>query len=467
MSHSLGEATIAELRGSIEGTVAVPGDPDYDEARTVWNAVIDRRPALVLRCTGIADVIAGVSFARSEGLPIAVRGGAHSVAGFSTCDDGLVIDLGPMSAVHVDPQTRRARVQGAALWRHIDRESQVYGLATTGGLVSTTGVGGFALGGGIGHLVRKHGLTCDNILSAELVTADGQLVRADEHEKPELLWGLRGGGANFGVVTSMALALHPVGPTVVGGIVFFPSEQSAQVLRGWRDAVATAPDELTTVAVLTSAPPLPVIPEQLHGAKVCGILACWAGPHDEGERVLAPLRALAEPIAGLIGPIPYTALQQLLDPMWARGSSNYFTSAFLDQLPDEAVETFVGAHRHAGGPPALCELHIHHLGGAMGRVPSGATAFAERGAPYVINCIGRTPPGVDPATTFAWARDSRAAMSGYGSGAMYVNFTSEGGQDRARESYSGQTYERLAQLKRRYDPENVFRFNQNVVPSHG
>ncbi|MGB8383517.1 MAG: FAD-binding oxidoreductase [Dermatophilaceae bacterium] len=467
VGHTLGEATIAELRGTIEGSLSIPDDPDFDQARKVWNDVIDRRPALVLRCTGVADVIAGVSFARSEGLPIAVRGGAHSIAGFSTCDGGVVLDLGSMNAVHVDPQAQRARVQGGALWKHIDRESQVYGLATTGGLVSSTGVGGFALGGGIGHLARKYGLTCDNLLSAEMVTADGQLVRADENENSDLSWGLRGGSSNFGVVTSMELAMHPVGPVVMGGVIFYPGEQAAQVLRGWREAVAGTPDELTTVANLTSAPPLPVLPEKVHGQKVAAVLACWAGPHDEGEQVLAPLRALGEPITDLLGPIPYVALQQLLDPLWTRGASNYFTSAFLDELPDAAVDIYAGAHRQAEGPPALCELHVHQLGGAVGRVPAGATAFAERGAPYVINCIARTPAGVDPAPTFAWARDTRSAMAGYGSGSMYVNFTPEGGEQPARASYPAETYRRLAELKRRYDPDNTFRFNQNVLPANG
>ena len=419
----------------------------------------------MLRCKGVADVIAGVSFARSEGLPIAVRGGAHSIAGFSTCDGGVVLDLGPMNAVHVDAQAQRARAQGGALWKHIDRESQVYGLATTGGLVSSTGVGGFTLGGGIGHLARTCGLTCDNLLSAEVVTADGQVVRASETENADLLWALRGGGGNFGVVTSMELAMHPVGPMVLGGVVFYPGDQAAQVLRGWRDAVTGTPDELTTLANLTSAPPLPVLPESVHGQKVAAVAACWAGPHEQGERVLRPLRELGDPIADLLGPIPYVALQQLLDPLWTRGASNYFTSAFLDELPDDAVDVYVDAHARAAGPPALCELHIHQLGGAVGRVPSDATAFAERSAPYVINCIARTPAGVDPAPTFAWARETREAMSGYGTGAMYVNFTPDGGERPARASYPPETYRRLAELKRRYDPDNTFRFNQNVLPA--
>ncbi len=465
--HQLGEATIAELRGNIEGSLSVEGDPDYDQARAVWNGVINRRPLLVVRCAGVADVIAGVTFARSEGLPIAVRGGAHSIAGFSTCDGGVVLDLGSMSAVYVDPVTQRARVQGGALWKHIDRESQAYGLATTGGLVSSTGVGGFALGGGIGHLARKHGLTCDNLLSAELVAADGQLVRASEDENADLLWALRGGGGNFGVVTSMELALHPVGPMVLGGVAFYPADQAAQVLRGWRDTVAGMPDELTTLANLTSAPPLPVLPESVHGKKVAAVIACWAGPHEQGEQVLQPLRELGDPIADLLGPIPYVALQQLVDPLWTPGAANYFTSAFLEELPDDAVDVYVGAHAQAAGPPAFCELHIHQLGGAVGRVPSDATAFAQRSAPYVINCIARTPAGEDSAATFAWARQTREAMSRYGNGAMYVNFTGEGGQGPARASYPPETYRRLAEVKRRFDPDNSFRFNQNVLPADG
>lgn len=368
----LGEATLAELRTRMLGSVISPGDSGYENARRIWNGAIDMHPALVLRCSGVADVISGVQFACSEGLPVAIRGGAHSVAGFSTCDGGVVLDLSAMAAVHVDPRNRRALAQGGTTWRRFDHETQAHGLATTGGLVSSTGIGGFTLGGGIGHLVRKYGLTCDNLLSAEMVTAEGELVRASEDQNADLFWALRDGGGNFGVVTELELALHPVGPAVLGGAVFYPGQHAAQVLAGWRDAVAGAPDELTTLVDLTTAPAAPFLPEDLHGTKVVILSVCWAGPLEEGEEVVRPLRALGTPLVDLLGPIPYVALQQLVDPLYAAGAANYFTSAFLDELPDPAIETFADAHRRApqgSRPPANC-MSINSAGRWRGRRPA-------------------------------------------------------------------------------------------------
>src|SRR4051794_30167419 len=311
----LGDATVAELRSAIAGAVIVPEDADYESARRTWNHAIDRYPAMIVRCTGTADVVVAVRFARSEGLPIAVRGGAHSLAGFSTCDDGLVIDLSHMRAVQVDARAGRASAQGGTTWKQLDRETQLFGLATTGGLVSSTGLGGLTLGGGIGHLVRKHGLSCDNLISAELVSADGQVVRAAVDENPELFWALRGGGGNFGVVTSLELAVHPVGPTVLGGPIFYPGDEAAQVVSGWREAMADAPDELSSLINLTAAPPLPFLPESLHGSRIAVVLACYVGDIDKGEAAVAALRRLGNPIADLLAPIPYVALQQLFDPL--------------------------------------------------------------------------------------------------------------------------------------------------------
>jgi FAD/FMN-containing dehydrogenase len=462
--HVLGEATLAELRAQILGSMITPSDPDYQSARRIWNRVIDRHPALILRCSGVADVISGVGFARSEGLPVAIRGGSHSVAGFSTCDGGVVLDLSEMSAVQVDQRGRRALAQGGATWRRFDHETQAHGLATTGGRVSSTGIGGFTLGGGIGHLVRKHGLTCDNLLAAEMVTADGMLVRASEDENTDLFWALRGGGGNFGVVTALELALHPVGPTVLGGVVFYPAAQAAQVLAGWRDATTDAPDELTTLVNLTTAPPAPFLPQEMHGEKVAALVACWAGSHEDGQDVVRPLRALGTPLADLLGPVPYVALQQLVDPPWGPGAANYFTSAFLDELPDAAVQKFADAHRLSAGLPATCELHIHQLGGAMARVAPDATAFSQRQPPYVINCIARTPTADGFAANRAWARGVRHTMAGFGTGRMYVNFTGEADEDTMRASYPPQTYARLTAVKGRYDPCNLFRFNQNIRP---
>jgi FAD/FMN-containing dehydrogenase len=461
----LGEATLAELRARMLGSVISPGDSGYENARRIWNGAIDMHPVLVLRCSGLADVISGVQFACSEGLPVAIRGGAHSVAGFSTCDGGVVLDLSEMTAVRVDPRNRRALAQGGTTWRRFDHETQAHGLATTGGLVSSTGIGGFTLGGGIGHLVRKYGLTCDNLLSAEMVTAEGELLRASEDQNADLFWALRGGGGNFGVVTELELALHPVGPTVLGGPVFYPGDHAAEVLAGWRDAVAGAPDELTTVIDLTTAPAAPFLPEDLHGKKIVILAVCWAGPLEEGEEVVRPLRALGTPLVDLLGPIPYVALQQLVDPMYAAGAANYFTSAFLDELPDSAVETFADAHRRSAGLPAACELHVHQLGGAMARMAPGATAFSQRQSPYLINCIARTPTAEGFEANRTWARGTRDSMARFGPGQMYVNFTGEGDEDKVRASYPAETYARLAAVKAHYDPGNRFRFNQNIRPA--
>ncbi len=461
----LGEATLAELQARMLGSVISPSDPGYQSARQIWNHAIDKHPVLILGCSGVADVISGVGFARSEGLPVAIRGGAHSVAGFSTCDGGVVLDLSAMAAVRVDQRNRRALAQGGTTWRRFDHETQAHGLATTGGLVSSTGIGGFTLGGGIGHLVRKYGLTCDNLLSAEMVTAEGELVRACEDENADLFWALRGGGGNFGVVTELELALHPVGPSVLGGVVFYPGEQAAQVLASWRDAVASAPDELTTLVNLTTAPTAPFLPEDVHGEKVVALVVCWAGSPEEGEEVVWPLRALGTPLVDLLGPIPYVALQQLVDPLWGPGAANYFTPAFLDELPDAAIQMFADAHRRSAGLPATCELHIHQLGGAMARVAPDATAFSQRQPPYVINCIARTPTEEGFEANRAWARATRDSMAGFGAGRMYVNFTGEGDEDKVRASYPAETYARLAAVKAHRDPGNLFRFNQNIRPA--
>jgi FAD/FMN-containing dehydrogenase len=465
MAHVLGEATVRELESSLSGKVVRPGDAEYETARRVWNHAIDKRPALVVQVSSTEDVVRTVRFACSEGLPVAVRGGAHSIAGFSTCDDGIVIDLGDLNSVEVDVEGRRAVAGGGTKWRDFDAATQAHGLATTGGLISSTGVGGFALGGGIGHLVRKYGLTCDNLLAAEVVTADGSVVRASASENTELFWALRGGGGNFGVATSFELALHPVGPTVLGGVVFYPGEQATEIVTGWRDLLINVPDELSTIVNLTTAPPAPFIPEEWHFKKVAAVIACWAGDPDEGESVVKPLRALGTPIVDLLGPIPYVQLQQLIDALWEPGAANYFTSAFLDTLPDEAIATYAEYHQRSAELPIQEELHIHHLGGAMGAVSPDATAFTDRQSPFIINCIARTPEVDQLPAQIEWARAARDAMSAYGNGRTYVNFTGLGAGDKARLSYPPQIYARLQAVKDRYDPTNVFRFNQNIPPT--
>jgi FAD/FMN-containing dehydrogenase len=465
MTGVLGEATVRELELGLAGSVVGPGDQDYETARRTWNHAIDKRPALVVQAGSTDDVSRTVRFARSEGLPIAVRGGAHSVAGFSTCDDGIVIDLGQLKDVQVDAEGRRAFAGGGTTWKAFDAATQQHALATTGGLVSSTGLGGFTLGGGIGHLVRSCGLTCDNLLSAELVTGDGSVVQASDSENPDLFWALRGGGGNFGVVTRFELALHPAGPIVLGGPIFYPGEQGAEVMNAWRGLLGNMPDELTTTVVLVAAPPAPFIPEDWHNKKVVGVVACWAGDAADGEEVVRPLRALGTPIADLLGPIPYLDLQQLVDPVWEAGAVNYFTSTFLDRLPDEAVENLVEYQRAAADPPVQAELHIHHLGGAVARVSEESTAFTDRTSPFIINCLARRADLADLAPHIAWAQATRNAMATYGKGHRYVNFVGEGGEDNVRASYPDAVFARLQAVKAQYDPFNAFRFNLNIPPA--
>ena len=466
MSHTispvLGEATVQELREAVRGDIFSPGDDHYAEMSHAWNGAYDgRRPALIVQCTGAADVIAAVGFARGNGLPIAVRGGGHSVAGFSTCDDGVVIDLSPMREGSVDPVAMRATVGGGSVWSDVDHETQAHGLATTGGLVSTTGVGGFTLGGGIGWTMRKFGLACDNLAAADVVTADGRLVHASATENSELLWGLRGGGGNFGIVTRFEFHLHPLGPEIYAGPVFYPADAAGELLRAFREWAPGAPDEVTAIVNLTTAPPLPVIPEQWHGKKVVALLAASTGPVNEGEALVSELRGVAEPVADLLGPMPYSVIQTLIDPLWQKGIHAYFKATNLARLDDALIDRLCELHLGAPGPQ--CEIHVHQMGGAVARVPDGATAFAERNMPYVLNAVtGWHDPGAaDDHVT--WARAVIAAAADASTGRSYVNFL--GDADAARTSYGKETYARLVSLKNAYDPTNVFRLNQNIEPT--
>jgi FAD/FMN-containing dehydrogenase len=460
----LGEATIQELREAVRGEIVTPNDDGYAEASRIWNGAHDgRRPALVVRCSGAADVIAALGFARSNDLPVAVRGGGHSVAGFSTCDDGVVIDLSPMRSVRVDPGALRATVGGGAVWGDVDHETQAHGLATTGGLVSTTGVAGFTLGGGIGWTMRSFGLACDNLAAADVVTADGRLVHASETENADLLWGLRGGGGNFGVVTQFELTLHPLGPMVYAGPIFYPADAAGELLRTFRRWAGDAPDEITALVDLTTAPPLPVIPEEWHGKKVAAFIAASTGPVEEGEALVRDLRDVAEPIADLLGPMPYQMIQTLIDPLWGTGIHSYFKATNLARLDDELVDRLCEVHLAAPGPQ--CEIHVHQMGGAVGRGAAGATAFAERSMPFVLNAVtGWHDPDAGAAHR-DWAREAVAAASDASTGRAYVNFL--GDTDQARTAYGDETYARLVALKNDYDPTNVFRLNQNIPPQSG
>jgi FAD/FMN-containing dehydrogenase len=458
----LGEATVQELREAIHGRVLRPDDDGYADACRIWNGAFDdRRPAMIVRCSGAADVIAAVGFARSNDLAIAVRGGGHSIAGFSSCDEGIVIDLSAMSSVRVDPEARRAYVGPGAIWGDVDHETQAHALATTGGLVSTTGVAGFTLGGGIGWLMRKYGLACDNFVGADVVTADGCLVHASESESPDLLWGLRGGGGNFGVVTQFELSLHPVGPVVYAGLIFFSAEHDVELMRLFREWAPGVPDDITAALNLTTAPPLPVVPEEWHGKKVIALIAVSAGPVDEAEAHFRSFREAAEPVADLLGPMPYTAMQTLIDPLWQKGISAYFKATNLARLDDELIERLCRQHESAPGPQ--CEIHVHQMGGAVARVGEGDTAFSERSMPFVLNAVtGWNDQDAATAHT-QWARAVIDAAADASTGRAYVNFL--GDSDAARSSYGAETYARLVALKREYDPTNVFRLNQNIEPN--
>jgi FAD/FMN-containing dehydrogenase len=459
LSPVLGEATVQELRDALRGDLRLPGDEGYTEAKQGWNgAHHGRMPAAVASVTGVADVMAALGFARAHDLPIAVRGGGHSVAGHSTTDGGMLIDLSPMRNVRVDPVARRAFVGPGATWGDVDHEAQQFGLATTGGLVSSTGVAGFTLGGGIGWLMRQYGLACDNLVGADVVTADGRLVHASATENPELFWGLRGGGGNFGIVTSFELALHPVGPEIYAGPLFLPGDAAGDLLRFYRDWAPNAPDSITTAISLATAPPLPVIPEEWHGKKVAIVIAVTAGPVEDGEALVRDLRTVAEPVADLIGPMPYQFIQGLLDPLWPKGINAYFKGTHLAGLSDETIDSFARLHQEAPGPQ--CEIHVHQMGGAVAR---GDTAYPERSMEYVVNVVTGTPNPAELGANTEWARTVIASAKADETGRAYVNFLSEASD--AEAAYGEEKYARLVALKDEYDPTNVFRLNQNIAPS--
>jgi FAD/FMN-containing dehydrogenase len=454
--------SVVEIDG-FRGRLMRVDDADYDTARAVWNGAIDRRPRLIARCTGTADVIAAVRFARDHDLEIAIRGGGHNVAGTAVCDDGIVVDLSLMRAVRVDPAARRAWVQAGALWGDVDHETQAHGLATTGGIVSHTGVAGLTLGGGVGWLMRKHGLTIDNLLAVDIVSAEGQLLRASENERPDLFWALRGGGGNFGVVTSFEFLLHCVGPTVLAGPILWDATDAAEVLRFYRDFVREAPDELGTVVRFGTAPPLSVIPEHLHWRPVVIIGTCYAGPIEDGERALAPLRASGKPLLDLVGPAPYARFQGALDSTVVHGWNYYWKSTYLPELRDDLIDV-ITEHAFACSSPRSYAA-MFHLKGAVSRVADGATAFGNRQASHAItlDAVWRSGENFGDADT-AWTKRFFAALGRFRQG-VYVNFL--GGDedpDRVREAYGDSVYDRLADVKTTYDSGNVFHHNQNIRP---
>jgi FAD/FMN-containing dehydrogenase len=459
----LGEATVQELRDALRGDLFLPGDDGYTEAKQLWNGAHDNRmPAAVATVSGVADAIAALGFARAHDLEVAVRGGGHSIAGLSTSEGGMLIDLSQMRNVRIDPAAKRAYVGPGAVWGDVDHEAQQFGLATTGGLVSTTGVAGFTLGGGIGWLMRQYGLAADNLVGADVVTADGRLVHASADENADLFWGLRGGGGNFGIVTSFELALHPVGPTVYAGPLFLPGDAAGDLLRFYRDWAPSQPDAITTAISLATAPPLPVIPEEWHGKKVAIVIAVTAGPVEDGEALVRDLRTVAEPVADLIHPMPYSFIQSLLDPLWPKGINAYFKAANLAGLSDETIDSLVALHQDTPGPQS--EIHVHQMGGAVARVAQGDSAFPERSMQYVLNAVTGTPEAALLGAHAEWARAVIASSQTDQTGRAYVNFL-DPADGAAEDAYGQETYARLVALKERYDPTNVFHLNQNIVPS--
>jgi FAD/FMN-containing dehydrogenase len=448
--------------GTFVGEVLEAGDEGFDAARQIWNGDIQRKPAVIARCRGTADVIAAVRFGREREMPIAIRGGGHAVAGHALCDGGLVIDLSTMTGVRADPLMRTVRAQGGCLWRHVDQETQAFGLAVTGGIVTHTGIGGLTLGGGIGHLMRPFGLTIDSLLSCDVVTADGEFIAASADEHPDLFWGLRGGGGNFGIVTSFKYRLRPLGPIVLAGVLAWPMADAGHVLRFLRDFVADAPDEVGIMANLRLAPAVPAFPKELHGKPIVALIACYAGPVNEGEEVLRPLREFGTPELDSIGPKLYVTHQALFDPAYPHGRSYYWKAWRLPPLTDDAIDAIVEAAAAITSP--LSAIPIFTLGGAVARVEDDATAFTGRSAAHDINFVASWLPD-DPESERhkAWARAAWEAMRPFAHG-VYVNFMSDEPTQHVQLAYGGRTYARLAALKYEYDPSNVFRFNQNIAP---
>ena len=450
-----------QLAGSFEGALVHPEDPDFDAQRAVWNGSIDRRPALIARCAGVADVIAAVAAARDNGLTPAVRGGGHSFPGQSVCDDGIVIDLGPMKGIEVDPEARTARAQAGVLLGELDRETQQIGMAVPAGIVTHTGLAGLTLGGGIGWLHRKHGLTIDQLLSVDLITAEGERVKASATENADLFWGVRGGGGNFGIVTEFEFSLCPVGPTVVAGPVFWRMEDSPSVLRFYRDWIAQAPEELMTIVIHRKAPPLPFVPAELHGEPVVSVVCCFSGPVEEGERVVRPLKAFGSPVLDLCQPKPFVDHQAMFDPSFPHGRWYYMRSCDVGELSDEVIDITVEHSLRIRSP--LTAFPIWQLGGAISRVGDDETAFGGRTAGHTFNITAMTegPAGFEEERD--WARGFWSALEPHHT-SVYVNFLMDEGEERIRAAYGEQKYDRLKALKRKYDPGNLFRLNQNIPP---
>ena len=457
----LNDAAVATFKSSLRGELIQPGDAQYDAARAVYNAMIQRRPRLIARCVDVADVIMCVKFARAQKLLVSIRGGGHNAAGLGVCDDGLVIDLSPMRWVRVDPGKRTILAGGGAQWGDVDHAAHAFGLAVPAGIISTTGVGGLTLGGGIGHLTRQCGLTIDNLLAVDVVLADGRFVTANAKENADLFWAVRGGGGNFGVVTAFLYKAHPI-HTNYAGPMLYPLEDAAEVLRWYRKFIVKAPKELNGFFAFLTVPPGPPFPEHLHLKKMCGVVWCYSGPLKKAESVFKPIRKMKTPALDLVGPIPHPALQSMFDPLYPPGHQWYWKADFVREINDDAVALHVkyGAEL----PTMLSTMHMYPIDGAASRVKNNATPWAYRDAKWAMVMVGVDPDPANKAKISAWARDYWTALHPYSAGGAYVNFMMEEGDDRVRATY-GANYTRLVKVKKKYDPSNLFRVNQNITPA--
>jgi FAD/FMN-containing dehydrogenase len=451
---SLDPAAMQDFGAALRGALLRQGEDGYDAAREVWNGMIDRKPALIARCAGVADVIQAIAFARTHNLLVSVRGGGHGIAGHAVCDGGLMIDLSSMKGIQVDPMRRTARAQAGVTWGEFDHETQAFALATTGGTLSSTGIAGLTLGGGLGYLMRRFGLACDNLLSVDIVTADGQLRTASATEHPDLFWGVRGGGGNFGVVTSFEYRLHPVGPLVLGGLILHPFAQAREAAQFYRTFTSTAPDELTTLLGFLTAP---------DGQKVVAFIVCYSGPLDQGEEIIRPLRSYGAPLADLVAAVPYRTVQELFTPAYPPGRLNYWKSSFLHELSDAAIETMIA--QFSAVPSPLSAAALEQLGGAVGRVGAHETAFGERSAHYNLLITAEWIDPVESAANIQWTRALWTAMQPFTKERVYVNYLDLGEEERIKAAYDGVTYDRLVALKNTYDPTNLFRLNHNIKPT--
>ena len=458
----LRKKVIEEFRSQVRGEVLLPADRGFAAACKIWNGMIKRKPAMIVRCAGLADVMRSVDLAREQNVLAAVRGGGHNIAGNSLCDGGMVIDLSTMKSVRVNPETRRAYVEPGATLGDFDHEAQVFGLATSLGINSTTGVSGLTLGGGFGWLTRKYGMSVDNLLSAEVVTADGRRLRASAEENPDLFWAIRGGGGNFGVVTLFEFQLHRVGPEVLSGLIVFPLDQAKTVLTKYRQFVETIPEEMNVWVVLRKAPPLPFLPKRVHGKEVVVLAIFYGGEIEEGKRAIEPLRAFGQPHGEHTGPMPYVAWQKAFDPLLTPGARNYWKSHNFQELSDGALDCMIAYASKLPSPQ--CEIFIGLVGGQANRVAPETTAYVHRDANFVLNVHARWERSGQDKRCISWAREFFEASAPFATGGVYVNFLTQDEIDRVAAAY-GPLYDRLVAVKDKYDPKNLFRVNQNIKPS--